>query len=85
MNARIRPPQQSTTDRDIVLECEQAISGAVRELFDHTIFAGWPPEATFDAIKRAADCHATVYHEYPDPAYDPVEARPPSSVSLAPF
>ncbi len=85
MNVRISPPQKPTTDPDVALECEQAIDGAVRELVDHAIVAGWPPEAAFEAIKRAADRQAMAYHEDPDLADDPVEARPPTGFSLAPF
>ncbi|MGJ7042210.1 hypothetical protein J2Y63_005492 [Shinella sp. BE166] len=85
MTARISPPQQPTTDPDVALDCAQAIDGAVRELADQAIVAGWPPEATFEAIKRAADRQAMAYREDPDPAGDPVETRPPTGFSLAPF
>ena len=85
MNVRIPPPQQPITDPGVALECEQAIDGAVRELVDHAIVAGWPPEAAFKAIKRAADRQAMAYHEDPDPADDPGEARPPTGFSLARF
>jgi hypothetical protein len=50
-----RNGRRPTTDPDVTLECEQAIDGAVRELVDHAMVAGWPPEAAFEAIKRAAD------------------------------
>ena len=53
MNVRISPPQQPTTDPDAVLECEHAIDSAVRELVDQAITAGWPAEATFEAIRRS--------------------------------
>ena len=85
MNVRISPPQQPTNDPDVALECEQAIDGAVRELIDHAIVAGWPPKAAFEAIKRATERQAMAYHEDPDPADDPAEARPPTGFSLAPF
>ena len=85
MNVRISPPQQPTTAPDVALECEHAVDGAVRELVDHAVIAGWPPEVAFEAIKRAAERQATAYHEDPDPADDPAEARPPSGFSLAPF
>ena len=85
MNVRISPPQQPTTDPDVALEGEHAVDGAVRELVDHAVIAGWPPEVAFEAIKRAAERQATAYHEDPDPADDPAEARPPSGFSLAPF
>lgn len=62
MNARIPPPQQPITDPDVTLECERAIDGAVRELVDHAVVAGWPPEAAFEAIKRAAGRQAMAYH-----------------------
>ena len=85
MNVRISPPQQPTTDPGVTLECEHAIDGAVRALVDHAIVAGWPPEATFEAIKRVVDRQAVAYHQDSDPADDPLEARPPTSFSLAPF
>ena len=85
MNVRIPPPQQPINDPGFALECEQAIDGAVRELVDHAIVAGWPPEAAFEAIKRATERQAMAYHEDPDPADDPVEARPLTGFSLAPF
>jgi len=85
MDARIPPPQQPTTGIDVALECAQAIDGAVRELVDHAIGAGWPPEAAFEAVKRAADRQAMAYNEDPDPADDPTEVRPPTGFSLAPF
>jgi len=43
MNVRISPPQLPINDPGVALECEQAIDGAVRELIDHAIVAGWPP------------------------------------------
>lgn len=85
MNVRIPPPQLPTTGPDVTLECEQAIDGAVRELVDQAITAGWPPEAVFEAIKRTTERQATEYHEDPDPADDPVETRPSTGFSLAPF
>lgn len=85
MNVRISPQQQPTSDADVALECEQAIDGAVRELVDHAIVAGWPPEAAFEAIKRATERQAVAYHVDPDPADDTLEARPPTGFSLAPF
>lgn len=68
-----------------MLECEHSIGGAVRELADRAIVAGWPPEVAFEAIKRAAERQAAAYREDPDPAADPAEARPPTGFSLAPF
>ena len=85
MNVRIPPPQLPTTGPDVTLECEQAVDGAVREIVDHAIVAGWPPEVAFEAIKRAAERQAAAYHEDPDPADDPTEARAPTGFSLAPF
>lgn len=85
MNVRIPSPQQPTTDLDVTLECEHAVDGAVREIVDHAIVAGWPPEVAFEAIKRAAERQAAAYREDPDPADDPAEARAPTGFSLAPF
>jgi hypothetical protein len=85
MNVRISPPKQPTTGPDVRLECENAIDGAVRELVDHAVIAGWPPKVAFEAIQRAAERQATAYREDPDPADDSAEARPPTGFSLAPF
>ena len=85
MNVRISPPQQPTNDPDVALECEQAIDGAVRDLVDYAIVAGWPPKAAFEAIKSATERQAMAYHEDPDPADHTIEARPPTGFSLAPF
>lgn len=57
----------------------------MRALVDHAIVAGWPPEAAFEAIKRATERQAMAYHEDPDPADHTIEARPPTGFSLAPF
>lgn len=67
MNVRISPPQKPTTDPNVALECEQAIDGAVRELVDHAIVAGWPPEAAFEAIKRATERQASPITKIPIP------------------
>ena len=85
MNVRISPPQQPINGPGVALECEHAIDASVRELVDQAITAGWPPEATFEAIKRVVDRQAVAYHQDSDPADDPLEARPPTGFSLAPF
>ncbi|KQV37668.1 MULTISPECIES: hypothetical protein [unclassified Rhizobium] len=85
MHVRISPPQQPINDPDVTLECEHAIDGAVRELVDQAVTAGWSPEVTFAAIKRVTDRQARAYQEDPDPADDAVEARPRTGFSLAPF
>ena len=85
MNVRISPPQQPINGPGVALECEHAIDASVRELVDQAITAGWPPEATFEAIKRATERHGLAYQQDPDPADDPIEARPPAGLSLAPF
>jgi hypothetical protein len=85
MNGRMPPLQQPSIDPDVTLECERAIDGAVRELVDKAVTAGWPPEAAFKAIRRVTERQASAYQEDPDPADDPVEARARIGFSLAPF
>ncbi|WP_313522486.1 hypothetical protein [Shinella sp.] len=85
MNVGISSPQRQMTGADVTLECEHAIEGAVSELVDRIITAGWPPAATFRALKRATDQQAMAYEEDPDPADDAVEIRPRNGFSLAPF
>ena len=85
MNGRIPPRQHPTIDPYFTFECERAIDGAVRELVDKAITAGWPPEAAFKAIKRVTERQALAYQEDPDPAVNPVEVRIRTGFSLAPF
>lgn len=85
MTVRIAPPQQPTTDPTVGKDCEQAIDAAVRDLVDQVISAGWPPQTAFEAIKHATERQAMAYQEDPDPADDPVETRPRTGFSLAPF
>lgn len=69
------------TDPDIALECEHAIDAALRELDDHVVTAGWPPEAAFEAMSAAADNEAIAYLKA---CYDtlPRSARKSSSARM---
>lgn len=72
-------------DADIAAKCEHAIGVAVRHLAESMITTGWPPEATFEAIRRVAYREADAYRQDPDRADDPVESRTPAPFSFAPF
>ena len=85
MLTRISPPQRPMTDENTLQECECAIDIAVRALVDQVITAGWPPEVAYEAVRRVAHRQAAAYEEDPDPADDPISARPPVKFSLAPF
>jgi hypothetical protein len=85
MNAHIPRPSGQSRGDNALLECEEAVDVAVRDLVDQVISAGWPPWLAFAAIKSVAQHQAIAYQHDPDPADDPEEGQKPLPFPLAPF
>jgi hypothetical protein len=81
MTMAITPPRKPPGYGDRVLECEFALEGAMRQLVDDAVIAGWAPREVFAALRSLVGHQRDAYGEDPDPADDPNWVTASSSIT----